>query len=420
MPYRIVFGVLVALLLIVGKNTYWHWYHQIEWQYFVASIMADTILLLCLGASFYVWLKKSLQPFIDFFNAMHTKQQIDFRSSNTPTSNLPVLNALSDAIATTNKTGQQLINQVALSASRLEPMSVELSDTYGNITQKTGLQAAYGQVVSSAAIGMYEATACIRKDIVNINDSVETCSTSVTHCQSIVDQSLNSVKTLKEQTNTARNEILELQQHSIKINDITGVINRIAGKTNLLALNAAIEAARAGVHGRGFAVVADEVRALAQSTAASTLEVQTIVKGISESVARLGDSVQFNSEATDKNLQESYQIKDQLDIIGKSINKILCVNHETKESLENQIETENNSKHAIESLIKLNNDTLGSINLHSVTHEDLRALSVTLKIKIDKFQVDLQEWDESSRTKKPKNADANQMEDRDKCSLELF
>ena len=53
------------------------------------------------------------------------------------------------------------------------------------------------------------------------------------------------------------------------ISEKIGVIEDIAGQTNMLALNAAIEAARAGDAGKGFAVVASEVRKLAERTQAS-------------------------------------------------------------------------------------------------------------------------------------------------------
>lgn len=70
----------------------------------------------------------------------------------------------------------------------------------------------------------------------------------------------------------------KISDSSSRMTDILKLINEISDRINLLSLNAAIESARAGEHGRGFAVVADEISKLADQTAASIRNIDSLIR----------------------------------------------------------------------------------------------------------------------------------------------
>lgn len=94
-----------------------------------------------------------------------------------------------------------------------------------------------------------------------------------------------------ERAQNTNAEIQGLNDAAIRIGEVVGLINDIAGQTNLLALNATIEAARAGDAGKGFAVVASEVKNLANQTAKATEDISAQINGIQQATRSAVDAI---------------------------------------------------------------------------------------------------------------------------------
>jgi methyl-accepting chemotaxis protein len=107
-----------------------------------------------------------------------------------------------------------------------------------------------------------------------------------------------------------------------EIGQVTGIIKKIADKTNLLALNATIEAATAGEAGKGFAVVAEEIKELANQSAnsaddiarkiesiqAGTGEAVAVINDVSEIITRINQSVEAIAGYVEQQTKASNEI----------------------------------------------------------------------------------------------------------------
>ncbi|KAA0546513.1 methyl-accepting chemotaxis protein [Bacillus sp. BGMRC 2118] len=141
--------------------------------------------------------------------------------------------------------------------------------------------------------------------------------------QEILEKLISGVQSLAEATSDSSKEVIRLEERTKQIRKITVRSNEIASQTNLLALNASIEAARAGEHGRGFSVVADEVRKLAVESNSATVEIETIIKQILESIEIVSTKMAESIEKAKDESKSAELAKNALSEIVHSMDKVL-------------------------------------------------------------------------------------------------
>ncbi|MBU1692590.1 MAG: methyl-accepting chemotaxis protein [Verrucomicrobia bacterium] len=95
----------------------------------------------------------------------------------------------------------------------------------------------------------------------------------------------SGIRGLVSSTTTVSARLAAISRQAENIEGITTTIHKVAEQTHLLSINAGIEAEKAGEAGRGFAVVAREIRRLADQTAASTRDIETMIQDMHAAVS---------------------------------------------------------------------------------------------------------------------------------------
>ena len=237
--------------------------------------------------------------------------------SATAETNVQAADRMHSELNTMQEQITELSSNAAAIALARHKIETARSDVHERMERQSGATEATVSSVGAVLAHVEE----IRGEVQSKNDVID-------ELISVASQSVRQV----EQTTLQVNSIAESASSML---NVIGVIDDIAGRTNLLAMNASIQAAHAGEAGRGFAVVAGEIRKLSEETNRNSRAIRSTLQ---ETSNRISDTAEQSSR-----LKEIYgevalkiaSIKDAIHQITLRVEKLIGESDAISSGVEN-------------------------------------------------------------------------------------
>ncbi|MHB9365709.1 methyl-accepting chemotaxis protein [Pseudomonas amygdali pv. morsprunorum] len=272
-----------------------------------------------------------------------------------------------------------LVDGVVRDTRGLGELGHDLAKASG--TLETGAQHQLSEIarMTGAMQRMGDAMNDISSHVAQAVQRAGDASDQVAHGRDSVNRAQSEITQLAARINTTDETVQALANQSEQIGKVLDVIGSIAEQTNLLALNAAIEAARAGEQGRGFAVVADEVRNLAQRTASSTKEIQTIIEDLQRGSRQAATAMNDSLQGVGRCVENSQRASESLRAAGEGIGHITQLNGLIATTTEQQSTVSREIADQLRSVQTIAEHTAANIGVLATSSQSLSPLAIRLE-----------------------------------------
>lgn len=272
-------------------------------------------------------------------------------------------------------------SSVELSTFSKEAISV-MDETLDNVKSQREETEAVAKVISS----INDATQDVVQSTLDATKIAKDARNYVSKGKDAAVDTQNIIKQLSSEVSGASSVIESLATETDNIGNVLEAIRGIADQTNLLALNAAIEAARAGDTGRGFAVVADEVRSLAQRTQSSTGDIQELVERLQSEAKNAVNSMKKGSDSTEVCLSKSIETAEALEAADKAVNDITNLNKHIASITDEQSSAVKQINDNVIVISKISNQTSDAAAKTSIANQNIAKSLGSLRSIVDQFK----------------------------------
>lgn len=284
---------------------------------FVLNVLAA----IAIGILIYVVTQRSLTPIPDMAAKLGEVAKGDFSRvgfGKGYRNRKDEIGLIAQAIIKVEEFTQGLVKQIKSSAETIYEVIGNLLSNVDAVKKKIDIQTNQANQIAAAVEEMSATIADVAKNAHYAQELANKSQKVSEEGARLADESMVIIHETTQATDELKKTLDTLNTRVNEIGDIVGLIKDIADQTNLLALNATIEAARAGEHGKGFAVVAGEVRKLAEKTIKATEDIANRILAVQQESKNSMDNMNTTVEKVGKALDALTKIKDVLENIAQS------------------------------------------------------------------------------------------------------
>ncbi len=337
-----------------------------------------------LSARLEVTSNDELGEFASHFNSFVSKLQVIVKDIIDISGNLAT--SAEEMSASTASFSDHSQNQAA-SAEQITATVEEISAGIDTISERA----------NSQFTGLTELITNIKKLSTSISDMSVIVSDTGQQADKIQDEANAGQSSLKQMNSS----MLKIEQSSGEMTHIVSMINDISEQINLLSLNAAIESARAGEAGRGFAVVSEEISKLADQTAKSISEIDSLIRMNSQEIINGTRIVENSIQKLQQIMMEVETINSMMvditnnminqlgmsSFVNKEADRVKDLSDEIKTSTEEQKLSTNEIVRSISSINELTQKTASGAEEFAGSTEEMASLAESLRAKVSIFKV---------------------------------